>query len=90
MRQSPRGVALRNTQQANEPPARLDKIFQGIAVEDISECRTCFLQRPPQNATRANNAGSIERLEARHDRHIRLGIAHHLAKNDCFDRLSEA
>jgi hypothetical protein len=55
--QLPDGLALRNTQQADEPPARLDEIFQSIAVEDIGESRMRFLQRPPQNAAGTNDTG---------------------------------
>ena len=55
--QLPDGLALRNTQKADEPPARLDEILQSIAIEDIGESRTRFLQRPPQNAAGTNETG---------------------------------
>lgn len=60
----PLSFNLRNTQHPAQPRARLDEVTQGIALEDFNESIAGFFQCPPQNATLADCAGSLDRLEA--------------------------
>jgi hemoglobin len=82
-------VAWCNGQHGSQPRPRLDEVAQGITVEHVDESKARPLQRALQHTAPLDRARSIDGIEARHERHVWLGMPHDLTEPDRLGGLCE-